>query len=333
MTEITDGRHIDVLKPEYFHLDSSGLLTQLTAAGGCNGYSEENARLVKAHAAQQFVTVSGDISGMVALASNKSRMASFTTTLMTFLKQVQFTGVELDIEGFAAWTAVQYAEYKMVVTQVGTALHTAGFQLMIDVPAIPDTTYQGYYRLKYEDFELLPVDYMTVMCYDFMYDTGAGTPVAPISSIIACCQWIQSKITDHTRLVIGINSYGYHGAVGGYTITEDTYEESCAYAGFSTAVRDTGSSEMMWTKNGVAYIYSDPTTLATKIQAIESSGLSAVSIWHVGGKNPWPIQIAMPVSPSVSAPTDHLLAAFDTKYPGFSTWYQTHFDGKGNYLG
>jgi len=170
-----------------------------------------------------------------------------------------------------------------------------------------------------------------MMCYDFMYDNGAGTPVAPISTITACCEWIKSKITNHARIVIGLNNYGYHGVTGGYSIIEDTYEQSSAYIGFSTAVRDTSSGEMMWERNGVSYNYSDATTLSAKLQAIEVASLSAVSIWHIGGKNPWPVQIVAATSPSISAPIDLLLVTFDAKYPGFSAWYQAHFDAQGQY--
>ncbi len=338
MTEIADGRHIDVLKPEYFRLDSNGLLTQLNANFACNGYSDANAALIKAHSSQQFVTVSGSIAGITTLVSNAALMSTCIATLVTLVKRMQFTGIELDIEDFAAWTSAQYAEYKTFVTSAGNAFHAAGLQFMLDGPAILNQTYQSYYRFKYEDFNTLPVDYLVAMCYDFMYDDGAGKPVASLSTIVACCAWMQHAITNAARIVIGLNSYGYHGVTGGYSITEDTYEHSAAYTGFSSAVRDVSSGEMMWEHNGVSYNYSDAHTISTKLQAVDAANLSAVSIWHIGGKNPWPIQVAAPIatpaaptSPSTSVPVDLLLATFDAKYPGFSAWYQAHFDGQGQY--
>src|SRR5450755_402705 len=55
-TEMADGRTIDTLKPQYFTLNDSGTLAQITS--GCNSYSVENAALVKGHSRQQFVTIS-----------------------------------------------------------------------------------------------------------------------------------------------------------------------------------------------------------------------------------------------------------------------------------
>jgi hypothetical protein len=330
-TEMADGRTIDTLKAQYFFLNDSGTLSLIT--DGCNSYSATNTDAMKAHSHHQFVTISGSIAGMTALGRSKALAAAFSTTLVSFLHTTQFTGVELDIEGYGAWTGAQYAAYKSVISVLGTALHAGGFQLMIDGPVIFNATYQGYYQWKYEDFNTLPVDALVSMCYDLQDDTGAGTPVASLSTITGCCQWMLAKVTDRSKIVIGLNSYGYHGTPGTYeNMPTDTYAQSAQYPGFATALRDASSGEMLWTHDGTVYDYSDTTTLTMKLNAVLATGLSTVSVWHLGGGNAWVTQEPF-ISTTPTAPSDMELVAWSARYPGFDSWYDAHFDAGGAYHG
>jgi len=338
-TELADGRTIDTLKPGYYNLSDTGALTQITS--GCNSYSAANAALIKAHSKQQFVTISGSIAGITALNTSKALMTTSTSILVAFLTTTGFTGVEWDIEGFSDWTPAQYGDYKAVMAAMGQVLHTHGFQLMIDGPAIINPTYQGYYlNFRYEDFEKLPIDKIVIMCYDFQNDNGNGTPVATLSDLTGCCQWMKPRISDPGRVVIGVNSYGYHGETSGpaaYTSTADTYQQSMKYPGFSTARRDASSGEMLWSSGDKSYSYSDSTTLNLKVQTVLSAGYSQMSIWHLGGGNAYPTQSAqspaLSPTPEVATPSDSTLDAFNTAYPGFASWYAEHFDAQGKYLG
>lgn len=331
--EYSDGRAIAVLKPQYFRLSDSGVLIELDAndpSVGCNGYSVANAADVKKYSAQQFVTISGATTGMDIIGASQSLTNTAIQQLIAFLAANGFTGIELDFEGFGGWTAPNYAHYKAFVTALGSALHSAGYHLMIDGPAIVDTTTQGNFKWKWEDFNTLPVDYLVVMAYDRQYDYGSGTPVAPLSWLTSVCNWMKSKVTDSTKIVIGLNSYGYHGATGGYHITIDTYAQSQNMPGFSTAKRDSASMEMMWTNAGISYNYSDSTTLDSKLQTVLSVGITNVSAWHLGG-NLW-FSKTVPAVPSQNPalPENPILAAFHAAYPGFDNWYSTHFDAQGN---
>jgi spore germination protein YaaH len=282
--EISDGRHIDILKPQYYNLNDNGTLTQITS--GYNAYNSSNIALVKKYSSQQFVTISGSTTGMSTLAADKTLTTSFINTILNFLNASKFTGIELDFEGFGTWISQQYGAYKTLVTAVGNALHAKSYKLMIDGPAISDAIYQRHYLWKWEDFNTLPVDYLVVMGYDYMYDQGAGAPVAPLSWLSNICQWMLEKITDHNRIVVGLNSYGYHGNIGSYNITKDTYEQSTQLPGFSTATRDKSSSEMTWTNENVFYDYSDSTTLQDKLNIVQNLGITNISVWHLGG-NQW----------------------------------------------
>jgi len=335
MGEIADGRTIDVLKPQYYNLEDSGVLTQITATEMCNGYSVANAALIKAHSTQQFVTISGSITGIQVLSSSTVLASNAANILISFLHTTGFTGIEMDIEGSGGWSQGQYTTYKTVITALGNALHSAGFKLMIDGPVIFNQQYQNYYPAwHWEDFNALPVDYLVTMCYDLQDDNGAGTPVAPLATITSCCQWMQARITDHNRIVIGLNSYGYHGQTGNDIVVADTYQQSTKYPGFSTATRDASSGEMMWKDAGISYDYSDTTTITGKVQAVVNAGLTNVSIWHLGG-NQWlnSQTITAPMQTPALMTPDPTLTAFNTAYPGFATWYASNFDTQGNYIG
>jgi Predicted glycosyl hydrolase len=299
--EIADGRRIDVLKPQYYNLNDNGTLTKLTT--GCNAYSDANVALVKQYSSQQFVTVSGNTAGMNALATNRNLTSAFLSEMYSFLQTSGFTGVELDFEGFGQWTAPQYANYKALIGVIGNALHARKAKLMIDGPAISDSTYQSYFLWKWEDFNnMLQVDFLTVMAYDEQADGGNGTPVASLSWLGNICQWMLSKIADHSRIIVGINSYGYHGKTGAYAAIKDTYQQSMLLPGFNTAKRDASSGEMTWTANGISYDYSDSTSLNLKLQTVLNSGISSVSVWHLGG-NQWFTQIPQPTPTPTPTPS------------------------------
>lgn len=312
-SDITDPtRHYDVLKPQFYALQDDGTLQQLTT--GCNAYNPVNVALVKQHSIQQYTTVSGNIAGMAALTSSKALTSAFVSTMISFLQSSGFTGIEIDFEDFAQWTPQQYMNYKAFLVTLGNALHAQGYKLMIDGPAISDATYQAYYpQWRWEEFNALPVDSLVVMAYDEQNDEGAGTPVASLVWIRNICQWMLSKITDHNRIIVGINSYGYHSKLGSYTVTKDTYQQSTQMPGFSTATRDAGSGEMTWTSGNMFYDYSDSATLQGKINVVLSTGINAISVWHLGGGNAFPAQAPQPTPTPTPQPSALALTADQVK--------------------
>lgn len=281
--EYSDGRIIDTLKPEYYTVLSDGTLgLKTTVSDGCNAYSVYNASNIKAHSIHQYVTVSGDIRNTRKLFSSNFLKDSAITSLVDFTIQTGFTGIELDWEGFGDWTADDYANYKIFVTSLQNSLHDKGKLLMIDAPAIPNATYQGYFQFKYEDFT--QIDYVAIMAYDYQYDFGAGEPVAPNLWITNTVNWAKDKLPLN-KIIIGIASYGYHGLLGSYNITIDTYSQSSAYPGFTNR-KISADGEGTWTEGGVYYSVQEVETLDKKRQLIEALGIKSISVWHMGD-NQW----------------------------------------------
>lgn len=300
--EFMDGRYIDTLKPEYFSLQSNGVLSEETVSNsGCNGYSAQNAAQIKAYSQHQYITVSGESDGLHSLVSSQQKMTNAITTMISLVQQTGFSGIEIDFENVDAWSASDYTGYKTFLAQLGNALHADNEKLMIDLPL--DASTDNSSPVHFSDFNTLPVDYILLMEYDDQDNNGVGTPVAPLSWMQLITASIINQISDINRIVIGIPSYGYHGTLGNYTATEDTYTQSSTYPNFSSAIRDSSSAEMFFSNGSTFYDYSDSTSLNTKRETIESMGIKYISVWSLGG-NLWfsgklePGQVSVTATPT-----------------------------------
>jgi hypothetical protein len=301
--EYKDGRQIHTLKPQYYTMNTSGVLVLDTVAvGGCNGYSVANAQDVASSSAEQFFTVSGNTTGFHALMNSSSLQTTFIATTTALATSTGFTGVELDIEGYGTWTAADTVLYYTFLTNLANTLHANGKKLMVDVPPIwnsaantdsgtgdywDSANSSGYYKLTYDELRNTPVDYFVVLAYDSQFDYGAGYAIQPLRWAGDIIAFAKKKFQDPNRIVIGIPSYGYQGTTGGFSITENSLNVTKTKTGYATAVRDGASGEMTWTNAGVSYDYVDSTGLAIKRSYIESQGISRVSVWSLGDGNPW----------------------------------------------
>jgi spore germination protein YaaH len=285
--EIADGRKIDILKSEFFTI-RGGILTLLDGTHTtCNGYSPATITRLKQYSTEQFATVSSaDVNDMdTFFASALTEPSSDIDTLVDFTVANSITGIELDFEGFSSWTPESYLNYKSFVEKLGTALHSQGKKLMIDGPAVSSATEEKWFIWRYEDFKTLPVDHIVVMAYDYQYDYGAGSPVAPLDWLKAVINWTSTKYPKE-RLTIGLPSYGYQGTAGSYRITILTHEQIRKKTGFSKATRDARSGEMTWKSGSTVYFYQDSQSLRQKRDMVASQGITSISIWHLGG-NLW----------------------------------------------
>lgn len=287
-TEYADGREIDVLKAEYFTVNSEGDLIMLTTANsGCNAYSSANIANLKRHSLSQYATVSSaSVDSIDAFLAHSLDDGASVNTLVNFVVVNDIEGIELDFEDFGSWTPETFESYKQFVQVLGDELHAKGKKLMIDGPAISQSSEQAWFVWRYEDFRTLPVDKIVVMAYDYQYDYGAGSPVAPIQWIKNVSAWTLTKFPHPDRLSIGIPSYGYRGMSGTQKIKLLTHAQITKEPGFSKAKRDVRSQEMTWKQGSNVYFYQDGESIRQKAKAAELSGIKSVSVWHLGG-NRW----------------------------------------------
>jgi spore germination protein YaaH len=287
--EYADGRHIDVLKPQYYKVTDTGDLAQMTVASdGCNGYSAANAADVKAHSVHQLVTVSANGAQIGAVAGDATKSATAVSTLVGFVQQVGFTGVDIDFEGISS---TDYPAFLSFLKALGDALHAKGLLLEVDGTAYASDADLTKDALRYEDLVALPVDGMVVMAYDYMTDyskNGAGDPIAPNAWVGAVMDYTLAKVKDPSRIVIGMPSYGYSGATGGFTVARTPSSQILALPGASAAKPFPDAFEMTWASasQGTSYVYVDSPGLDAKRAFIAGKGAQAISVWHLGG-NAW----------------------------------------------
>jgi spore germination protein YaaH len=290
--EYSDGRNIYILKPEYYTINSSGVLTRKDdPTDGENAYSVANALDVKRHSSHQYFTISGNAANMATLCGDGTKRTNAVNTIKSFLDTIGFDGVELDWEGYSTWTTQSYADFKTFVGELVTTLHTYGYKVMVDVPPIHSVTHAAYgqnlFKIKYEEIDALGVDYIVSMAYDYQYDYGSPEPVSPTAFVELVCDWAKDKIKDINKIVIGMPSYGYHETTGGYDIDGkiDTKAQSAIRTGYGTATRN-ADFEMVWATGGVSSIYQDSSGINSKRDVIEAKGIKNISVWHLGG-NDW----------------------------------------------
>jgi spore germination protein YaaH len=285
--EIKDGRNIDTLKPEYLKLDEKGDLQYLTNKEfDCNGYSKEHAKMIKENSREAIFMVSGRTEGLTPFFKSPEKQEQAINKIMDTVKETDFDGAEIDYEDFASWTDKEYATYKTFIKSLGERLNKAGKKLSIDVPAIKNDRYQSFYKLKYEDFVDLPVDYFTIMTYDFQYDEGVGAPVASFNDIRETLDWVDKKFPDKSRVVVGLNNYGYYGKKGEYKMALANKEQIFRKFKDVKGVRDEKSGELVAEANGQVVVYSDGQSLNQKRDMIFEKGYNQISVWHLGG-NDW----------------------------------------------
>lgn len=284
-TEMKDGRKINILKPEFFTV-KNGSLHLIPDTEGCNGFSTEFITELKQYSEEQYVTVSA--AGVDNIDSFLNRSLDDTenlTTLVKFVVHNDLTGIELDFESFGDWDNDVYRNYLQFVTVLGHELHAEGKKLMIDGPAIWNKTSESWFNWRYEDFANLPVDKVVVMAYDYHFDYGAGSPVAPMQWTKEVASYTANRLPLE-KISIGIPSYGYQGRNGTYRSTILTYEQSKTRQGFISANRDPRSGEMTWQSGANTYFYNDSVSMDMKRQLLADMGITSISVWHLGG-NQW----------------------------------------------
>ncbi|GAA1251425.1 hypothetical protein GCM10009665_47640 [Kitasatospora nipponensis] len=296
--EYADGRvQNGVLKPEYYDFDTNGnavLAAATNSAYACNGYSAANAADVKAHSAQQYMTISlADLPSEEALTGSAAKSAAGVKTVTDFAKSIGFTGVDVDFENYWDWKGQDQANYYTFLTNLATSLHNAGLKLQVEGP--PDTT-TGF---NYGSVLAAGADQVVMMAYDDEYQSPAGSTCLAFSPY----DWMKDLITSalaqiptaqRGRFVAGLPAEAYTATANCQNIVgNQTVLDMTKAPGYSTdpqviaSRRDPDSGEIRWSSGGAFYDYVDQTALDSKLALVRSLGVSNVSVWALGGGNAW----------------------------------------------
>ncbi|RKO94688.1 hypothetical protein BDK51DRAFT_49786 [Blyttiomyces helicus] len=243
----------DVLKPEYFTITDSGILSLIqyfptNPSDTSNAFSIQNIADIKANSSEQYVTNNA------------------INILVSFVVDNALTGIEIDFENFGQWTSTDYTNYKNLLMALSKDLHAKGKKLSVCGPTWSgDPAISPFPNWNYSDFVSLGIDQMCPMIYDNQYDVGGGGPVF---------------------LVAGIPAYGYTATSGKWDIKILTLDQVKALNGYSSATRDPNSGEMILNVGDKVFVSSDSTSLDLKREVLIKCGVKYVSVWHLGG-NDW----------------------------------------------
>jgi hypothetical protein len=317
-SEYADGRvQHGVLKAEYIDIDENGDPTELLASNpayACNGYSAANAADVKAHSAQQYLTLSlADLTSEENLTGNPAKSAAAISTVTAFTRSIGFTGVDVDFENYWSWVGDDQADYYAFLTHLATALHADGLKLQVEGP--PDTTTGFNYGTVLKD----GADQVVMMAYDDEYQSPVGSSCLAFSPY----SWMRSLITgalaeipaaQQSRFVAGLPAEAYSATGQCQDITGNlAFSDMQKAPGYSSdpaviaSRRDPGSGEIRWSSGGTFYDYVDQTALDSKLALVESLGVDTVSVWTLGGGNPWFSRSIGTSTPYVSKATGRCL--------------------------
>lgn len=302
VTDIQSGKW-HTISAMWYELTTAGdFLKRDTSGFGANFYfTTANALIVRQNCTVALINVSSGNSTYVnALTNSSTKRALLIAEMILFCKTHNFDGVDLDLETFqtASMSASQWVDFKIMLQEMGDALHAQGLILSIEVPPIWNTASntesgsgdawdsansQGYYRLVYSELNNLPVDRVVIMAYDYQYDYSAGQPNQPLAWLKDILNFAQNNLNeDRIKIIAGLPSAGYSGATAGYSITGRTYTYLIAQTGFSGASRDSSSGEIIWANAGISYALCDDNSIAQKITQCEDVGIFDVALWHIG---------------------------------------------------
>lgn len=287
LKELSDGRRIDTIKVEFFRLSELGDLELMTEEDyGCNGYSQKTVDFIKKHSVNRYITVSGDDVRMRKLLSDPAKIDAFISQAKSLVSKSEYTGIEIDFEGYASWSQSDYQKFLDFLKLLGEDLSEDGYKLIVDGPPISNE-FNDLFVWNYADFNQPYIHQVVIMAYDYQADYGVGVGVAPADWVTEVVGNALKEIgSGKEKLVVGVPSYGYTGKVGTFDFTLITKDQAMTMPGYNDSQYNRNTSESSWVSNGMYYSYVRSQDLARKVEQVYNLGITKVSIWHLGG-NDW----------------------------------------------
>ncbi len=150
---------------------------------------------------------------MAAILADPATRATHVRTIVQFVTEAGFAGVDLDYENFAfndgrdTWASTR-PNWVAFLTELAAALHSQSKTLTVSVPPVYDagrTESSGYWVYDYAAMGQV-VDHIRVMAYD--YSTATAGPIAPLDWVATLVKAAKSMVPVG-KLVLGVGVYGY----------------------------------------------------------------------------------------------------------------------------
>ncbi|MDP4142882.1 MAG: glycosyl hydrolase family 18 protein [Bacillota bacterium] len=273
---------IDEIATDTYTTDAYGSISGLVPS---SQISYANANGIKPYA---MITNNFDGSIAQTLLESSTNRQNLINNTLNALKVNSYKGVNVDLEGVYYYDRSYFTTF---MSELYSALHSQGFTVTISVPAKTyDSTTDGWNGAF--DYAALAnySDQMVLMAYDEHYAGGSPGPIASIG-------WVQNVVNyavtviPKNKILLGVAAYGYDWTSAGnakaYSISQiynlaTTYgatiqwdsTSQCPYFYYTDS---TGVQHTVWFENS--------TSLAYKLDVVNSSNIAGIGIWRLGLEN------------------------------------------------
>lgn len=238
------------------------------------------------------------------LFNNNAARTNLINNIIAQINVRNADGCNLDFEGVPV--AVKDSMRTFIV-QLGTALHAAGKELVVELPAVDWSSGWSVWGTTFFQSTVPYVDYYFLMAYDYWW-SGSSTagPVAPLQSASVTTSWHSlrsintylSKGCPANKLIAGFPYYGYDWPTTGtgllspttatgssrtYTVVKNNYIDTIPQA--HQYWNSSYNTRWYYYNNGSTWRecwYDDSLSLALKYNTVLSKDIAGTGMWALG---------------------------------------------------
>ena len=265
----------------------------ITASGAIQGTPPRRAlAIAHAHGMQTFATVSNygatDFSTPIVhkFLHSPPAINAFIGNAKALLADSDYTGINIDFEAIPAGDRAAYTAF---CTQLYKAMHAAGRQVMLSVPAMqkddPNDDWAGAYHLSVLGKVTDIVQFMT---YDENGPWGSPGPVSGLDWVTASIRYAVS-VVPAAKVSMGLPAYAYDWNLTAGTGVSVDWKSIPALLDRTSATPQwnakSASPYFRYTAaNGAKHVvwYENARSIAAKSKLVESYNLMGVSVWVLG---------------------------------------------------
>lgn len=228
---------------------------------------------------------SGDVAKM--LLESQANRSNFKSNLVNILKNNNYKGVNIDIEGIYSSNRNHYTTF---LSEIYSALKPLGYTMSVSVPAktADNPNYTWNYAYDYAAISNY-ADYILLMTYDEHYPGGSAGPVASIGWVNNVVKYATTVIPKE-KIYLGLAAYGYdwsgnetkaYSINGIYNLATSNGAvinwDNVSKSSYFSYIDSSGKNHTVWFENSMSIEY--------KLDLVNSYNLGGVGIWRLGLEN------------------------------------------------
>ncbi|EPZ42201.1 glycosyl hydrolase family 18 protein [Alicyclobacillus acidoterrestris] len=258
----------------------------ITASGGLEGtrftqagtYAQQNG-LAAYITVTNMNSTTGDFDGTLAtqILSDATKRQALLNNMVSLVQGTPFAGINIDFEMLPTSSRSLFSSF---ITDLANALHAAGKQLSVDVPAVTNaSSAYNYATIGTASDEVM------VMAYDYSYPGGPAGAIAPVGWVQQVMSYTTTQIPPD-KVLLGLPVYGYDWANGQTTALTLTQVNKLISENNITPKWDSQAEEpyFTYTASGATHTvyYENAQSIEDKLQLAKQDNLRGVALWRIG---------------------------------------------------